>query len=332
MGFHEIRGHEKNIRILARVIKTRRLPHAYLFAGIGGIGKRLTALALSKVLLCSSPDPEHCGSCADCIQVDHHNHPDFLTLEPKNNSIPIDSIRYLRQQLSWKSYRGKYKICIIDDAEKMTTQAQNALLKTLEEPPPHSLIILITPQPYRLLPTIASRCQRLNFEPLPISVVAELTMERRKIDEPAAYLTAHLSGGSLGKAMTLDIEYCKEMRDSWAGLSKVPSKGKGEELFRLAEGLSKERNDVELTLDFLRIWYRDVILYKIYERQDCLVLKDKAGEIAVHSSFWKMENLINAVSLIDEYHRALEYNVNPQLTLESLFLNLTSGSKCNVLH
>ncbi|MFH0812344.1 MAG: DNA polymerase III subunit delta' [Pseudomonadota bacterium] len=313
--------------LLTRIVSTKRLSHAYLFSGIEGIGKRLTAFALAKLLLCSSNGSESCGNCAACIQADRGNHPDLIIIEPKNGTITIDSIRTLKQQLSRKSFFGGYKICIIDEAEKMNVQAENALLKTLEEPSPKTVIILVTGQPYLILPTVRSRCQHLKFQPLPIAIAAQVIMEKRNVDRETASLMAQLTGGSLGKSLALDIEFLKEMRESWIERSKPVAGGKAKDIFDFAGDFCKDKETLALTLNLLRIWYRDLLRYTIYGNSDCLLNKDKANDVALHCSLWNVERLINILLWIEKFQQTLDSNVNPQLTMETLCVTLPSRSE-----
>ena len=210
MNFDQIRGHQKILKLLTQVVHTKRLAHAYIFSGLDGIGKRLTALALAKNLLCSSGGGKSCGICSACIQVDRGSHPDLMMIEPEKGVITIDSIRNLKRALSRKSFSGGYKVCLIDDADKMNLQAENALLKTLEEPTPDTVIILITGKPYRLLPTVLSRCQHLKFQPLAPFDASELIMAGvAGVERDDALLMASLTGGSPGKAFTLKVEQLK---------------------------------------------------------------------------------------------------------------------------
>jgi len=332
VSFYHIRGHEKLIHILTRVIKTGRLSHAYLFSGLEGIGKRLIAIAFSKVLLCSSGDSESCGECSACIQVDGGNHPDLLMVQPYKGTISIDSIRSIKRELSRKSFAGGYKVCLIDEAEKMNFQAENALLKTLEEPTPDTVIILITGQPYRLLPTVLSRCQHFKFQPLSISSAAALIMERGNIDRQTASLLASLTGGSPGKALELNAEYVKQLRDTWIEHSLSSSRGELQDIFKLAENFCRDKDTIHLKLNLLRLWYRDIILCKIYGNSDNLLNNDKADEIASLSSFWSLDKLLRALFWIEECNQILDRNVNPQLSMEALFLKLHSESDFSPHH
>jgi DNA polymerase-3 subunit delta' len=324
VNFDQIRGHRKILELLTRVVHTKRLAHAYVFSGLEGIGKRLTALALAKNLLCSSSGGKSCGSCAACAQVDRGSHPDLMIIAPEKGVITIDTIRNLKRDLSRKSFSGGYKVCLIDDADKMNLQAGNALLKTLEEPTSDTVIILITGKPYRLLPTVLSRCQHLKFQPLSLFDASELIMAGTGIDRDDALLMASLTGGSPGKAFTLKGGQLKELRDSWVNQSKFFAKAEGGKFFVGEENFLSDKENMELKINLLRLWYRDLILYKIYGNVDCVLNKDKTEEIISQSSDLSLERLLGALLGTEKYSATLEYNANPQLTLEAILTTLNS--------
>ncbi|MBI5788339.1 MAG: DNA polymerase III subunit delta' [Candidatus Schekmanbacteria bacterium] len=162
MGWNQIKGQNRVVKILCRALAQKRLPHAYLFYGIEGVGKKLTALHLAKVVNCRQQTEEPCGICPACHKVDKAIHPDVILIQPEEGeSIKIEQIRRLQEEIAYKPFEGYFKVWIIDQADKMTQQAANCLLKTLEEPPASSLIILLAVQEESLLPTIISRCQTL---------------------------------------------------------------------------------------------------------------------------------------------------------------------------
>jgi DNA polymerase-3 subunit delta' len=327
VNFDQIRGHRKILKLLTQVVHTKRLAHAYVFSGLDGIGKRLTALALAKNLLCSSGGGKICGICSACIQVDRGSHPDLMMIEPEKGLITIDSIRNLKRALSRKSFSGGYKVCLIDDADKMNLQAENALLKTLEEPTPDTVIILITAKPYHLLPTVLSRCQHLKFQSLAPFDASELIMAGvAGVERDDALLMASLTGGSPGKAFTLKVEQLKGLRDSWINQSRFFARTEDEKFFIGEENFLGDKEDVDLKLNLLRLWYRDLVLYKIYGNVDCVLNKDKTEEIASQSRALSLERLLNALLGTEKYSTSLEYNANPQLTLEAILMTLNPKS------
>lgn len=188
MSWKRIRGHDALARAFQRVIQRGRLAHAYLFTGPPGVGKRLFASELAKALLCEGTQGEladACDGCSACAQIDAQTHPDFFSVRrpEDSNEFPIEVMRELCANFSLKSARGKGKVAIIDDADDLNDESANCFLKTLEEPPPRSVLILIGSSSDRQLPTIVSRCQVVNFSPLPRTDVADL-LKAGGVDDP----------------------------------------------------------------------------------------------------------------------------------------------------
>src|SRR3990172_7806680 len=187
MALKDIIGQEKAITILRRTLSRGRVSSAYLFTGESGIGKRLAALNFAKVLNCLSPvddqQPDACDACDSCRKIDAGSHPDLVTVSPEKDEIRVDEIRALEDTLSFKPFEGRKKVVIVDDADRMNQSAANAFLKTLEEPPDESLIILVASNPDRLPETIRSRCSRIRFAPLSLQACREVI--QRALRPPA---------------------------------------------------------------------------------------------------------------------------------------------------
>jgi DNA polymerase-3 subunit delta' len=208
VSWQRVQGHESLIEAFDRVVRRGRLAHAYLFAGPSGVGKRLFAHELARALLCEGkPGPrlEACDRCPSCAQVDAGSHPDFfVAARPEENvEFPIAVVQQLCRDLSLKPARGRRKIAIVDDADDFNAESANCFLKTLEEPPPNSLLILIGTSSDLQLPTIVSRCQVIHFAPLSENIVADL-LRKEGLEDPALIQrVAQLSDGSLGQALAL---------------------------------------------------------------------------------------------------------------------------------
>ncbi len=220
MSWKRVRGHEAQAEAFTRAVRRGRLAHAYLFVSPPGIGKRLFAVELAKALLCEAPREdgrlEACDHCPSCIQMDAGTHPDFLTAArpPEKAEFPIELMRELCQHFSLKAARGRGKVVVIDDADDLNAESANCFLKTLEEPPPGSVLILIGTSSDRQMPTIVSRCQVVRFRPPPQETVAELLQAGGVDDAAWRERLAQVSGGSAGLALALADRDLWEFRDA----------------------------------------------------------------------------------------------------------------------
>jgi DNA polymerase-3 subunit delta' len=242
VSWQRVRGHDALVRSFQQVVRRGRLAHAYLFTGPAGVGKRLFAGELAKALLCEAPpgpDLEACDTCPACLLVEAGTHPDFFTAARPEDKLefPIEVVRELCQNLSLKPARGRNKIAIIDDADDLNDESANCFLKTLEEPPPRSVLILVGTRPERQLPTIVSRCQVVRFAPLPPAAVAEVLRAQGVADEASVERLARLSGGIPGQAQAMADPALWEFRRT------------------LLEGLTGPRPD---TVNLARQWVRFV--------------------------------------------------------------------------
>jgi DNA polymerase-3 subunit delta' len=210
MSWARIQGHERLIEAFRRVVRRRRLAHAYLFSGPSGVGKRLFAQELAKALLCEAPGKsaeslEACDRCPACALVDAGTHPDFFTLQrpEEKNEVPIELMQELCAGFSLKSARGHGKVAILDDADDLNAESANCFLKTLEEPPPRSVFILVGTSVDRQLPTILSRSHVVRFGPLADEKVAAILMRHKIEDAALLQRVVRLGGGSPGQALAL---------------------------------------------------------------------------------------------------------------------------------
>ncbi|MBT8489611.1 MAG: DNA polymerase III subunit delta', partial [Deltaproteobacteria bacterium] len=182
MSFTTIYGQEKQIELLKRSIETERIAHAYLFYGMQGIGKKTSAIAFAKALNCKKEQSDSCNSCSACIKITRGVHPDVITIEPEGLVIKIKNIREVQNQIKFRPFEGKKRVFIIVDAEKMNSPSANALLKTLEEPNPSNILILLTSRPYQLPETIISRCQKIRFDPIRKDAIESFLEKETSLD------------------------------------------------------------------------------------------------------------------------------------------------------
>ena len=323
MTFDSIIGHDRQKTILRQALKNQRVAHAYLFEGPEGIGKRLMALALARTLLCQ--DGTGCGDCPACRKVDHNNHPDIHFLEADGNSIKIDQVRALQQELALRPLEGKHKICLIDGAEHFYPAAANALLKTLEEPQPNTHIILLTSRPESLLITIRSRCQRLPFQRLPKQQLAEVLADRLDLNETDARILAALSDGSFKKALGQNRElYLERRRDLLRSLSAL-STGSIIPLFKLADELAADKEQLVEILEIFQTFYRDLLLLIHGRPETELVNLDLRETLHRQVEYETTESLLKKLKALDTGRYYLQRNVNRQLAMEIMLLRMNAA-------
>ena len=245
MGFAEIIGHDRQLSTLRSALASNRLHHAYFFAGPEGVGKRTIAIALAKAVHCMQLDDDFCGQCVNCARISDGNHPDVRFVEPLagKKEISIQQIRELERELNYRSFSGGRKIAVIDPAMSMNLASQNALLKTLEEPPQDSLILLIAANAGALLPTVRSRCLRLPFAPLTRHEVAGFLQAKLAMNAGDAEFLAALSMGSIGAAVNLDKDELIEKRRNWVDVLSSLKAGDHHAAMLAAEALSANRDD-----------------------------------------------------------------------------------------
>jgi DNA polymerase-3 subunit delta' len=322
MSFKDIIGHERPLRLLQRAVLTDHLPHAYLWSGPEGIGKRLTALTLAKALNCNEGREDCCDTCIACKKIDGSNHPDVSVIQPDGQFIKIDAIRQLQRSLNYRPYEGRRRVCILDGADRMKAEGANALLKTLEEPPADTLLILLATQTTRLLPTIVSRCQEVRFTSLPVGQVVEELTSRLSMGGEEARTLAELSQGSLGKALEIqEQEVWQKRPEIIQDLMELPSKDI-DQAFALAQSLKDLGENLTLVFPMMISWYRDLIIWNEFQDVDRLINQDLWEKIEDKAVGMTRRSLGRRIEAIHEASNLIERNVNPLLTLENLVLQL----------
>ncbi|MBF5041326.1 DNA polymerase III subunit delta' [Aggregicoccus sp. 17bor-14] len=339
MTLASVFGQPRAVEALRAALRGGSVHHAYLFVGPEGVGKELAAVGLAQALTCPEKPLEGCGVCSSCTRIAKGTHPDVLWLMPDaerverglagrsdisgtpSRDIRVEQIRQLQERLSLRGLESPRKLALVASAEAMNTQAQNAFLKTLEEPPSDTTLVLLCSALDRLLPTIRSRCSKVPFGPLPLDFLAQRVQAERKLDPATAALVAVMAGGSLGRALALDVkalgrrkQLITDFEALWGG-DALP-------LLRFAEEHGSSRDDAEQALTILTLWTRDVAVARTgagagLANQDLEPLaREVAGrlsEAGLHRRFALLERALGAI---------VGRNGAPRLQLERMLIEM----------
>ena len=341
MPFHEILGQARAIRVLQQALAASNLPHAYLFHGMPGVGRCRTALALAAALFCEavSEEADACGRCSHCRRVEREEHPGLSVIrplspkgekewvvDPGRGQIRIHQVRELQKWLAAGSFEGGWRVCILDGAERMNSQAANALLKVLEEPPPESLLLLISPTRTQLPATVVSRCQALYFPPVPRAEIESILRTRgaggAAGEDPS--LVAALSSGSVGKALSMDAQWVFGERRQWIRrLAAALGSGGGDSVMSLAAALADTDRVVEV-LDLFLTWYRDLAVFRGLADPERLFNRDLVDEIRRVSAGRPSGEWAEKVRVVQQARADLvgRWNLNTKLLMETMMLRL----------
>ncbi len=319
VGLEDLKGHLQN------AVSMNKISHAYIINGEKDSGKMMLAEAFAATLLCEKKGKDACMECRSCRQAAGRNNPDIIYLtREKPNVISVDDIRrQINDSVVIRPYAAERKIYIVDEAEKMNPQAQNALLKTIEEPPAYVVILLLTTNAEGFLPTILSRCVTLNVKPVPAEKIEKMLMERWQIVDYQARMCAAFSQGNVGKAIRLasSEEFSRRKNDIVELVSNLPRMDLAE-IQNVVKDLDKEKGEMEEYFDLITLWYRDVLLYKSAGPRSPLVFQDQLFRLksqAEDLSYRKIEEVLEEIA---RAKRRLRANVNFELTMELLFMTI----------
>lgn len=324
--FEKILGQKAIKEHFTTAIHTDKLSHAYILNGEEGMGKMELAEAFALTLLCenrSSNPVAPCMECHSCKQVLSHNHPDLIYVtHEKPASIGVDDIRsQINDTVAIRPYSSKYKVYIVDEAEKMTGQAQNALLKTIEEPPLYVVILLLTTNQETFLPTILSRCVQLNLKPLRDAEIKNYLIKEKRVAEDQAEVYAAFARGNLGKAVHLaESEEFQAVYQTMLALLKHLRSMDIAELMETIRKLKEDNLNLDECLDFMQLWYRDVLMFKVTKDMNLLIFNEEysaINDMSKNSSYQGLEAVLEA---IEKARARLRANVNMELVMELMLL------------
>ncbi|NNG02451.1 MAG: DNA polymerase III subunit delta' [Desulfobacteraceae bacterium] len=347
-GFESIVDQDNSIRLLKRLLFIGKIPHALLFTGIDGIGKRTCATTFAMASHCEAmaaekvqgdgyttvnppdvPNPgtsyDPCGICRECRRIESGLHPDIVDIKPNGAYIRIDQIRELCNTLSMKPYESGLRFVIISDAQVFTPEAANAILKVLEEPPDRTILILTSQQTSDLLPTIVSRCQQIRFNPISAEHLMELLAQKQDIDPASAKVLAALSGGSYAKALKLIKKKWLLQRDHLlSAIDCSPADGpphsRMSRLLGISEQLARKKETVDDALELLKTWFRDLAVYP--SGRDRIIHSDLLDRVRAATTHTATGPALTKIEAIQTAQHNIGANANVRLSLDMLFLKL----------
>lgn len=343
--FESLVGNNHAKQVLSRLVRSGRMPNSLLFAGTDGVGKREFALEIARVIVCTEPDEEGaCYSCMACMRLnnfefpfsdkkeDHEKiffteHPDVGVILPHNRNILVAAIRELEREAFFRPYEAKARIFIIDDADKMNDAASNALLKTLEEPASSTYLFLISSRPDSMLQTIHSRCQVIRFAGVDCSEIEQHILKGQKFSPSDAALIAKLCAGSVGRALSFDIEKFYSRRELMLGvLNSAVTNSERSSLLQTAETISdaKNKDSFEESLELLQALARDVWILSVGGDTADIVnfdLAERLKAMAGHTTSTRLAGWISEIELLRE---SLLVNVNKKVAASALFTQMSA--------
>lgn len=322
--FSDIVGHDNVKEHLQSAMEQGKISHAYIFCGEKGSGKKMMAECFAAALMCNGEGEKPCGACISCMQTESHNHPDVVYVTHEKTRIGVDEIRVqLLNDIAIKPFSSEKKIYIIDEAEKMTEQAQNALLKTLEEPPEYAVIVLLATNTGSFLQTIMSRCVTLQFKPLDNQLIIDYLMKRMQIPDYLAKVCASFSGGYMGKALNyVDNSDFVRIKDDSIRLMKLIDTFSQSDIMEEVGALVEQKEHLDDYLDLMQMWFRDVMIYKATQNPNRLTFSEEISDIRRQASEYGYESLGKITESFVQVRERIKANVNLEVALEMLMLDL----------
>lgn len=324
-SFKDVVGHKDIINYIRNAVSEDKVSHAYILNGERGSGKKMLANLFASTLQCEKGGPDPCNECHSCKQAESGNHPDIIHVtHEKPNTISVEDVRtQVNNDIMIKPYQGPYKIYIISEADLMTPQAQNALLKTIEEPPEYAVIFLLTENAQMLLPTITSRCVMLKLRNIKDTLIKKYLMETVKVPDYKADMCTAFAQGNMGRAIMLaNSEHFNEIREEAVQLLKYIDEMDLNEVVKAIKRISAYKLEINDYLDIIMIWYRDVLLYKATKDVNEIVFKDQVSSIKEQATRSSYEGIELILESLEKAKTRLDANVNFELVMELLCLTI----------
>lgn len=324
-SFKDVVGHKDIIKYIRNAVSENKVSHAYIMNGERGSGKKMLANLFATTLQCEKGGPDPCNECHSCKQAESGNHPDIIHVtHEKPNTISVEDIRtQVNNDILIKPYQGPYKIYIISEADLMTPQAQNALLKTIEEPPEYAVIFLLTENAQMLLPTITSRCVMLKLRNIKDTLIRKYLMETMRVPDYKADMCAAFAQGNMGRAIMLaNSEHFNEIREEAVQLLKYIDEMDLSEVMKAIKRINAYKLEINDYLDIIMIWYRDVLIHKATQDISKVVFKDQISYIKERARKSSYEGIEKIIESLEKAKSRLKANVNFDLVMELLLLTI----------
>lgn len=324
MDFKDIIGQKEVIGSLTRSLSEGRIGHAYIFSGPAGIGKRTIASIFAGLLLCDNPqNGSACGKCRPCLMMENGSNPDYRSISGEESSIGVDMIREIQSDAVLKPMYSKHKVYIVEEAAKMTEQAQNCLLKTFEEPPGYVVVMLLTTNYEKLLETVRSRAQHLKLVKYTREQVLQALMLRYGSDRGVFGLAADYSDGNIGTALDLaGSGDFSQLRDQTLELLPDAAQGRTRSVLELSSFMDANKDNVDMLLDIMLLYYRDLLVMSETGKENLLINSDKKDIILNNARKYSRDRLISSIEAIGASRRAIKQNAGYQLVIDNLLIKL----------
>ncbi len=324
MDFSGIIGQKEVVGSLERALSENRVGHAYIFTGPAGMGKKTIAHLFAGLLLCDAPkDGKTCGKCIPCQLFENDSNPDFHSIDTDETSIGVDMIRGVQGDVAIKPMYSKRKVYIVEDASKMTEQAQNCLLKTFEEPPEYVVIILLTANYEALLETVRSRAQQLHFKKYTRDQVRQALTTILGKEEGKAGLAIDYADGNIGLALELaGSGDFSRLREHVLALLPGVEKGKTASILEFTALIEENRDSAGLLLDIMLLYYRDLLIMCETGNENMLINSDKKDMIFNNAQMRTSRGVVGRIDALEAARRALKQNANMQLVVDNLLISL----------